>query len=86
MLDHDTAVMDKLNEDDPLSAEDLAKLEHLANEYKGHPQSGNSLVFWFWAIRVSKVEFFEEFLAPTAVFYGLPRILKVIITLPFQKS
>ncbi|KAL2012763.1 hypothetical protein VTN00DRAFT_288 [Thermoascus crustaceus] len=44
MLDHDTAVMDKWNEDDPLSAEDLAELEHLANEYEGHPQSGNSLV------------------------------------------
>ncbi|KAL2009636.1 hypothetical protein VTN00DRAFT_5443 [Thermoascus crustaceus] len=44
MLDHDTAVMDKLNEDDPLSAKDLAELERLANEYEGHPQSGNSSV------------------------------------------
>lgn len=44
MLDHDTAVMDKLNEDDPLSAEDLAELERLANEHEGRRQSGNSLM------------------------------------------
>ncbi|KAL2011877.1 hypothetical protein VTN00DRAFT_4595 [Thermoascus crustaceus] len=56
------------------SVEDLEELER------------SEAILWLQAIWVSKVEFLEEFLAPTAVFYGLPRILKVIITLPFQKS
>ena len=30
MLDHDTAVMDQLNKEDPLGAEDLVELEYLA--------------------------------------------------------
>jgi hypothetical protein len=33
MLDHDIVVMDQLDEEDPLTAEDLRELERLADEH-----------------------------------------------------
>jgi hypothetical protein len=38
MLDHDTSVMDQLDGEDPLSAEDLQELECLANEHEATAQ------------------------------------------------